>query len=461
MTGGLILPMHVSLRLRIAVLVGCLLSMVLLCLPVSVEEAVSGELTIVGAWEDEIYAQFCDAHPEVEVELKDDFFDSFDLLMQDMLSGGSAGDIYCIFVETGLEKLKARDMLAPVRSERVEQAISRCYPQIQGLLSQAGAVVAVPYTFDLYGWAYDPALWEALNLGKFPETYLEWLEVVAHWDEAYGNHPEYKLSGNILTKERLMDDLLRTYILQNETADAALTFDQDDFKACAQRIKEMQPLFELSDAQEEAYIMKPCMMLTHAQPLGTDMEGFPSNWTMPAQVNIEKEPLVYAQMQVMFINPNTENYDAALAYLETAIEAISPIGEAQISPEVNEPIADSNWSSEKEALLEEIEQCRTDMEDADAVEKADMQAYIDMLNQYISDKEADPWLASAEEIAAYRDVARHMYFAEHSAYLGYAQQSAYDELVGIGLQYVEGKLTQEAFIDRLNQAVYMRFTEGQ
>lgn len=258
-----------------------------------------------------------------------------------------------------------------------------------------------------------------------------------------------------------MDDLLRTYILQNETPDAALTFDQDDFKACAQRIKEMQPLFELSDAQEEAYIMKPCMMLTHAQPLGTDMEGFPSNWTMPAQVNTEKEPLVYAQMQVMFINPNTENYDAALAYLETAIEAISPIGEAQISPEVNEPIADSNWSSEKEALLEEIEQCRTDMEDADAVEKADMQAYIDMLNQYISDKEAGPWLASAEEIAAYRDVARHMHFAEHSAYLGYAQQSAYDELVGIGLQYVEGKLTQEAFIDRLNQASYMRFTEGQ
>ena len=176
MTGGLILPMHVSLRLRIAVLVGCLLSMVLLCLPVSAEEAVSGELTIVGAWEDEIYAQFCDAHPEVEVELKE---------------------------------------------------------------------------------------------------------------------------------------------------------------------------------------------------------------------------------------------------------------------------------------------CRTDMEDADAVEKADMQAYIDMLNQYISDKEADPWLASAEEIAAYRDVAEHMHFAEHSAYLGYAQQSAYDELVGIGLQYVEGKLTQEAFIDRLNQAVYMRFTEGQ
>lgn len=143
------------------------------------------------------------------------------------------------------------------------------------------------------------------------------------------------------------------------------------------------------------------------------------------------------------------------------VRAISPIGKAQLSPDFNEPIADSNWSSEKEALLEEIEQCRTDMEDADAVEKADMQAYIDMLNQYISEKEADPWLASAEEIAAYRDVAEHMHFAEHSAYLGYAQQSAYDELVGIGLQYVEGKLTQAAFIERMNQAAYMRFTEGQ
>ena len=103
----------------------CLLSMVLLCLPVSAQEAVSGELTIVGAWEDEVYERFCEAYPDVEVELKDDFFDSFDLLMQDMLSGGSAGDIYCIFVETGLEKLKARDMLAQVRSERIEQAIAR------------------------------------------------------------------------------------------------------------------------------------------------------------------------------------------------------------------------------------------------------------------------------------------------------------------------------------------------
>jgi len=162
---------------------------------ISKGEDIARALRIQSAMESS-YREFAVKRPDIPVVLKDAPLDSTEMLMQDMMGGGS--DLYSLRIDSlDYPALMQKGYTASISgSDALKEQVAKMYPFLQRELMQDGDLKAFPVSLTGNMLGYSKKAMEELGMTEedLPKTFAELMEFITNWDTDYGiNHPALKL----------------------------------------------------------------------------------------------------------------------------------------------------------------------------------------------------------------------------------------------------------------------------
>ena len=398
-------------------------------------------------------------YPNVQIVYNDDNLNVSDTIIEAMLANDHTIDIYAMEVSSGLWALKEKSYLADLSTSLVlSSTISTYYQSVQDILMYDQQIVAFPEYFYPYLWAVNKDLWDDLSMPDLPQTYSEYIQLIMDWKQIHPENQDYILMESSTSRKTLMAGMIRSYILQNERPNALLSFDSADFRASCEAIFKMP---DVSKEEDEANYLsdKPILLTEFSPPMGYEKwPGSPSTYILPPKVSKGDQHAVFAQMKVLFVNPNSLNKEYAIKYLEYVAKYINPVYTMQFNPKENTPIPSDYQRQVAEGFRIQIDELKQKIQLAKAEDKKELEQALQnaqTLYQYASEQ----YLVSPSDIAAYRAAAPYITFGEQSLFLGYNNSTAYHAMLDAANRYLNNKLSLDQMISALDQISKLAFYE--
>ena len=83
-------------------------------------------------------------------------------------------------------------------------------------------------------------LWEQLELGEYPTTYSELIDLIALWEDEYAEeYPDYTLF-MVTDKRDIVNQVIRNYIAQYENAPGGLDFTHPALREVLEKIEALE-----------------------------------------------------------------------------------------------------------------------------------------------------------------------------------------------------------------------------
>lgn len=425
----------------------CLL-LILVCLPVS---GALGEETLrvvdLNACPEAIKL-FSSRYPDVQLEGADTLFDSQETFITHLMIQDSTIDIYAITVSMGLKKLKEKSYLPVIASPLLEEEIAGWYPAIQECLTTSQGVVAIPYDLMTNQWGVNPDLWAQLFPGKSLDTWMDYLQLAAAWQENEAWQEEYTLTMSGLTQMDVARRLVRSYITYYETDEVPLSFDQPAFLECLEALRtlpEDQDAPEDSEAWNEQ-LNRPTVIQETMENIGSNAGMGDSFVAIPEpRFTQEDAPVLQGEMRMYVINPYSEHEDLAIRFLETVVEAMPQQMKIRFSPAVEAPIENPYWAKRQAQIAEEMSALEQLPELTEAA-----QIRLDSL-RWAYQNESDRYLVTQAEKERYQELTPYLRFHLSSNFLGFQNGSNVDALLAYVERYLSGYLSLDACIQEMNR----------
>ena len=173
---------------------------------------------------------------------------------------------------------------------------------------------------------------------------------------------------------------------------------------------------------------------------------------MPLSVKEGEEPLIGMTVRFAFVNPFSENREAAIEYLEYAWDCVEKEIKMQMNPSMNEPVENEYY----EESLKNMEEYTHDLEAQ--IEKTEDEEEKEQLNLMLEEqkkwyeeyKEENRYRVSAEAIERYRAFDKYLV----------VQKSAWWN-AGEDLQkYMDGAMSAQQLASSLEKTMQMKRLEG-
>ena len=159
-------------------------------------------------------------------------------------------------------------------------------------------------------------------------------------------------------------------------------------------------------------------------------------------------------MQLMFINPYSQNQDAALRYLEYAAGHTDPYYSIVLFPDRNDPIEDPYYRQDAAGSDESIARLRERLSAADDANKSALEEELAMEISWREELDARRWRVSPEQIAAYRRL-------EPYVILNTNNVLANANIADVRSRYSAGTLTDDQYIAELERVLRLIRLENQ
>ena len=174
----------------------------------------------------------------------------------------------------------------------------------------------------------------------------------------------------------------------------------------------------------------------------------------PLSVVDGEEPVIGMTLTLAFVNPFSENKDAAIEYLEDAWDANGRTNRILMDPNDNEPVVNAYYEQNLKDIQSNIDQLKKSLETMTDEETREMtQNDINSTEEWLETyKESGKYDVTPEQIAKYREVAGKMAVAKSDIYGG----DSYDQMY----QYVDGAITASQFAAQLEKTFQMQRLEG-
>ncbi len=426
-------------------------------------------LRIQGGYTDSAYQGFIAENPGQPVLLVDSFYPRAEDYAQAIREGVDL-DLFVMNASNSFRALANKGFAADLSGiPALTEAVSALYPAMQSVLcDDQGRLMALPVSMDCNPWVYDPALWAKAGLGELPTTFDEFLDLAQAWEESEADHPELALY-SFSSRNELFNLILDQYIVQNEVPGQPLDFDTPTLRRLLERIDRI-PYREFDwENMSDDEIQESDDYVNRERLIETGSRSFPlcsTSQTPMAPLRFESdesgkagEPGVIAgSMQVMLVNPNSKNLDAALRYAQYAWEHMEPELLYALRPDLNEPLRYEDFDSE----VAQTEKDRQEMIDLLATaEEADrqlLQESIDWRDEWLSKQDEYQWRIPASAIETYRKLAPQIVIPAQSAYL--YDGIALPTLRWLRDRYLDGQMTLDEFLRELNAKTRMMILEG-
>ena len=416
------------------------------------------------------YYAFTDKHPEYMVSISDNLDES--TLLQSMMNRDSSVDIYTISSSSSaLSALMNRGYLAELgSSEKLTAAVDSLYPFIQDFCKKDGQLCLMPFSGYATGLTMNTkALTEKLGYTQedVPTSWKQLFELIN--DIAANKKLEEAPEVSFVMAGYTQQDL-RNMIFSNMMSDYYTWLDQSE-----ENLTNGTPvLLELCEAFEkvdwsglglpEEYsedgwmsdgIMKESVLIDFNSVDVTSYVGADQDRVIcPLSVVDGEEPVIGMTLTLAFVNPFSENKDAAIEYLEDAWDANGRTNRILMDPNDNEPVVNAYYEQNLKEIQNNIDQQKKSLETMTDEETREMtQNGINSMEEWLEEyKERGKYDVTPEQIAKYREVAGKMAVAKSDIYGG----DSYDQMY----QYVDGAITASQFAAQLEKTLQMQRLEG-
>ena len=418
---------------------------------------------------DMAYYDFTAENPGIEVVLLNNYED----VTQAMLNRSSAVDIYTLMVSgQEYEALLNRGYLTELdQSDIITDFVMSTYPEFQKVLVREGHVVAVPVEIYNSAWSYNPVAFKALGLtdADVPTTWAEFFALAKRLPELRGEDDSYTLFDPYYTaldaRYTFYNGIIDSYMLTMQRAGTDFTFDDPELRALLETVETLDYAalgFAEEYIDDEEYRWVPEKMLFQSYgSIGCQIYNMRDEYSrlMPLGINGPDEAVISCQLNVAFVNPYSENKDAAIAYLEKAVANISDTTRIELCPGYNEPVENSYYQENLDSMDQAIESIRAELEKAeDEDTRALWQEQLDNEIEYRDEYEANyRWDVSEESIAFYRVYADAMVAARHN---GFDNETG-SEFYRLLEQLVQGAIDVDTFIENVDGKIRMMILENQ
>lgn len=416
------------------------------------------------------YYAFTDKHPEYMVSISDNLDES--TLLQSMMNRDSSVDIYTISSSSSaLSALMNRGYLAELgSSEKLTAAVDSLYPFIQDFCKKDGQLCLMPFSGYATGLTMNTkALTEKLGYTQedVPTSWKQLFELIN--DIAVNKKLEEAPEVSFVMAGYTQQDL-RNMIFSNMMSDYYTWLDQSE-----ENLTNGTPvLLELCEAFEkvdwsglglpEEYsedgwmsdgIMKESVLIDFNSVDVTSYVGADQDRVIcPLSVVDGEEPVIGMTLTLAFVNPFSENKEAAIEYLEDAWDANGRTNRILMDPNDNEPVVNAYYEQNLKEIQNNIDQQKKSLETMTDEETREMtQNGINSMEEWLEEyKERGKYDVTPEQIAKYREVAGKMAVAKSDIYGG----DSYDQMY----QYVDGAITASQFAAQLEKTLQMQRLEG-
>lgn len=415
------------------------------------------------------YYAFTDKHPEYMVSISDNLDES--TLLQSMMNRDSSVDIYTISSSSSaLSALMNRGYLAELgSSEKLTAAVDSLYPFIGDFCKKDGQLCLMPFSGYAMGLTINiKALTEKLGYTKedVPTSWKQLFELIN--DIAVNKKLEEAPEVSFVMEGYTQQDL-RNMIFSNMMSDYYTWLDQSEENLTngTPVLLELCEAFEKVDwsglglpeeYSEDGWMsdgMKESVLIDFNSVDVTSYVGaYQDSVICPLSVVDGEEPVIGMTLTLAFVNPFSENKDAAIEYLEDAWDANSRTNRILMDPNDNEPVVNAYYEQNLKDIQSNIDQLKKSLETMTDEETREMtQNDINSTEEWLENyKESGKYDVTPEQIAKYREVAGKMVVAKSDIYGG----DSYDQMY----QYVDGAITASQFAAQLEKTLQMQRLEG-
>ena len=158
------------------------------------------------------------------------------------------------------------------------------------------------------------------------------------------------------------------------------------------------------------------------------------------------------------VNPESENVDLAMDFLEYYAANADAVLRYQTHTDLSEPVRQAYYEENREFYEKMIADMETALADAADEDKQSFQETIDMYRAELENLEERSWRISEESLANYRELATHMYLPIGSLFLG-GDGAALAVLEDVFMRYADGQIDLDAFIREIDQKIKMIYLE--
>jgi hypothetical protein len=167
-----------------------------------------------------------------------------------------------------------------------------------------------------------------------------------------------------------------------------------------------------------------------------------------------------AYITVMFVNPNSKNFDMALRYLETNLESMERYRHIMLFPDDNEPVPRSDYDTWVAQVEKELDNAKKQLENSKPEQKKDAEALVKSYEELLSNKDKYYWQVSKESIAVYRELASLCYAATPNL-LDYRPKEGESEIRALVARYQQKQIPLDQFIAEADKKIRMILLERQ
>jgi ABC-type glycerol-3-phosphate transport system substrate-binding protein len=423
------------------------------------EKAEQKELKIAGYPDSRIVSKFSLERPDVSIAVKDDF-NGFLSIQKAMVSGDYSNDIYMLNTNLSYGNVVKKGYAEPLNgSEILMKNAEKFYPAIKDAVCIEGKLYGYPANVIPQCWTINQTKWEEFNLGEYPKTIEDLIEVIKLWNDKKHEEEqqEYTLFESAGGFRKIAAFAVKQYLLGNNANGEMANFDTDDFKNVLTLLWDNKELFE-----EELDSDRMPIIMTYFQYYGTgynDSDKVVS--VIPPLFNANSNRLVGASMDVLVVNPLSKNKQEAIEFLEFYAENADTIKKYSLSPADNKPVRSSGFENLQAATLEKIEFLKNSLDNAaDEFERRGIQELIDREQRDYNYREENSWDVTQEGIEIYKKIANSFEFPLNSVFTDDSLRGEDQAIYQVINEFADGVLPMDMFIKTLNEKARLIYLEG-
>jgi len=202
-------------------------------------------------------------------------------------------------------------------------------------------------------------------------------------------------------------------------------------------------------------LVSSCLFTEHSQWLTVDTYD---DYATPLVLPIEEGGALHvpASVSCIFVNPNSQNLELAVQYIRYMLDNMQPRQHIMMFPNDNEPIKNEHYVEMVAEQEEMLAKAQASLETAAPEDVKDIESVIEQYEEFLSGMDDEYyWDASAESIAAYRELAQHAYAVTPSLLSYNGNNDAYTEIHTLISRYVQKQLSMDQFIEQVDQKLRM------
>lgn len=354
---------------------------------------------------------FVELHPEISVVRT---AEESDLLSQ-LLTRSDAKDVYVLNTRLSgneeyaqlIQTLSDRSWLTPMKSEALQSYVQATYPAVAQLCTSEEGVLMVPLNVDADGMTVNERALAQLGytLSDVPKNWPDFLDFLGTLatDECtvplcfdwYDEESAYcSLANAILT----------TYSLEIDSG-ASTGYDTEELRAAFAALDRLDcaKLAEISVEQGENWDDNALIICSDLCSIGAST--YTEDYEMhPHLLSISADRPIRMALSgsVAFVNPASNNPEAAEKFLEAAVARVNRDSLAMLCPDRNETLRPANYEERSEDWKQRVEAAEKRLETAG---EQDRQAISEELEELKSDQqqyEENAWSISPQSLEWYR-----------------------------------------------------------